>query len=210
MMANRVSGSEGWRQLHAIARSNFVGPSSRMRSQCRMCPALASPELLLLVLVWGKWCKSVPGGWVGWWIVRKLLPLESEVLLCPLCPLRWEALSSLSSSRKGRWSLIRTLVGLGGVSSSEAAVHRAVAWLQLVILVHCIRFWAGFLAGSRAGSEDVRSHLWRIAIRLGIGPLLRSGCFSMDAGGSSGSEVHHSWGWSHAGNGARLCVWLDL
>ena len=45
----------------------------------------------------GKRSKSVLGGWVGRRTVRKLLPLESEVLLYLLCPLTWEASSSLSS-----------------------------------------------------------------------------------------------------------------
>ena len=62
-----------------------------------MYPASASPELLWLVLLMGKRCKSVPGGCVHWRGVRKLLPLESEVSLYPLCLLEWEVLSSLSS-----------------------------------------------------------------------------------------------------------------
>ena len=75
--------------------------------------------------------------------------------------------------------------------------------------MRCIRFWAGFLAGSQAGSTDVRSCPWRIAICLGAGPLLRSGCCGTDAGGSGGSEMHHSLGWSQASNGARLCIWAS-
>ena len=94
-MANRASGSEGWCWLCVIACSNLVGSSSRMRSQCRMCLALALPELFQLVLM-GKQCKSVPGGWVGCWTVQNLLPLESEVSLYPLCSLKWEALSLLA------------------------------------------------------------------------------------------------------------------
>ena len=95
-MAHRVSGSEEWHQLRAIAHLNLVGPSSRMQNQWRMCPASASPKLFRLLLVMGKRCRSVLDGLVGWRTVRNLLPLESEVLLYLLCLLKWEASSSLS------------------------------------------------------------------------------------------------------------------
>ena len=93
-------------------------------------------------------------------------------------------------------------------------------------------FCVGPRAGPRAGSEDVTrsclllfaSHvagpqsrldlraplsclLSRVAELVGgldVGPPLQWGCISNEAEGSGGSELHHSLGWSHFGNGARL------
>ena len=185
-----------------------------------MCPALASPELLWLALVWGKRCKSVPGGLVGWRVVRKLLPLESDPLLCPLRSLsresssllssNWELSASLASLRVVQWLLTRSLIFLGGVSLSESITRGAVVWLRLAVLVRGIRYWAGCVAGSRALLEDVRSRLLRVTIWLGAGLLLRGGCFGTDAGGSSGLDGCHSLGRSQVGNGSWLCIWADL
>ena len=66
----------------------------------------------------------MPGGLVGWWQVRKSLLLESEVLLWPL---RREALSVLSLSRKEWWLLCRSLVDAGGISLLELTVHCVIA-----------------------------------------------------------------------------------
>ena len=65
---------------------------------------------------------------------------------------------------------------------------------MLAVLVCGLQYWAGCVAGSRALLEDVMSRLLHVAVQLGAGPLLRGGCFSMDAGGSSGFDGCHSLG----------------